>query len=71
MLGEILMGIQNFLLKKINLKFASAKWLPFCLGLNVLRNHPYKNHNFDKMMNSENLVVPKPDLGFRKQNIHI
>ena len=34
--SEILIGIQNFSFK-MHLKMSSAKWLPFCLGLNVLR----------------------------------
>ena len=34
--SEILIGIQTFSLKKMHLKMASAKWRPFCLGLNVL-----------------------------------
>ena len=36
--SEILIGIQIFSLKKMRLKMSSAKWRPFCLGLNVLRN---------------------------------
>ena len=34
--SEILTGIQTFSLKKMHLKISSAKWRPFCLGLNVL-----------------------------------
>ena len=34
--SEILIEIQTFLFKKMFLKVSSAKWLPFCLGLNVL-----------------------------------
>ena len=33
---EILIGNQTFSFKKIHLKMSSAKWWPFCLGLNVL-----------------------------------
>ena len=33
---EILMKIYSFLFKKMHLKMSSGKWLPFCLGLNVL-----------------------------------
>ena len=33
---EILIGIQTFSCKKMHLKMSSAKWRPFCLGLNVL-----------------------------------
>ena len=34
--SEILIKIDTFLFKKIHLKLPSAKWRPFCLGLNVL-----------------------------------
>ena len=34
--SEILIGIQTFSFKKMQLKMASAKWRLFCLGLNVL-----------------------------------
>ena len=34
--SEILIAIQTFSLKKMHLKISSAKWRPFCLGLNVL-----------------------------------
>ena len=37
--SEILIGIQTFSLKKISLKMSSAKWRPFCLDLNVLREN--------------------------------
>ena len=33
---EILIGFQTFSFKKMHLKMSSAKWRPFCLGLNVL-----------------------------------
>ena len=36
---EILIGIQTFSFKKIHLKMSSAKWCPFCLGLNVLKHN--------------------------------
>ena len=36
-LSEILIGIQTFSFKKMHLKMLSAKWCPFCLGLNVLK----------------------------------
>ena len=35
---ENFIGIQIFSLKKMHLKMSSAKWRPFCLGLNVLRH---------------------------------
>ena len=34
--NEILIEIHTFSFKKMHLKMASAKWRPFCLGLNVL-----------------------------------
>ena len=34
--SEILIAIESFSLKKMHLKISSAKWRPFCLGLNVL-----------------------------------
>ena len=34
--SEILIAIQTFSFKKTYLKISSAKWHPFCLGLNVL-----------------------------------
>ena len=35
--NEILIGIQTFSFEKMHLKMSSAKWRPFCLGLNVLK----------------------------------
>ena len=32
--SEISIGIQTFSFKKIHLNMSSAKWRPFCLGLN-------------------------------------
>ena len=37
--NEILIGIHTFSFKKINLNMSSAKWRPFCLGLNVLSHY--------------------------------
>ena len=34
---EILIAILTFSFKKIRLKVSSAKWRPFCLGINVLK----------------------------------
>ena len=36
--SEILIGIQTFSFKKMDLKMSSAKWRPFCLGLNELND---------------------------------
>ena len=38
---EILIEIRIFSFKKMGLKVSSAKWRPFCLGLNVLNSRPY------------------------------
>ena len=35
-LNEISSGIQTFAFSKMHFKMSSAKWRPFCLGLNVL-----------------------------------
>ena len=35
--SEIQLGIQAFSYKKMHLNISSAKWRPFCLGLNVLK----------------------------------
>ena len=37
--SEILIVIQTFSFKKMHLKMSSAKWRPFCLGLNELKWH--------------------------------
>ena len=37
--NEMLIEIHAFLVMKIHLKISSAKWRPFCLGLNELK-HP-------------------------------
>ena len=42
--SEILIGIQIFSFTKMRLKMSSAKWRPFCLSLNVLKQ--FWNCNF-------------------------
>ena len=37
--SEMLFGIQTFSFKKMHFKMSSAKWRPFCFGLNVLSWH--------------------------------
>ena len=37
--NEILIEIQTFSFRKMHLKMSSAKWRPFCLGLNVLKKY--------------------------------
>ena len=41
---EILILIRIFSLKKMDLKLSSAKWRPFCRGLNVLIISPFSWH---------------------------
>ena len=41
--SEILIGIQTFSFTKLHLKTSSAKWRPFCLGLNVLMLTAFSN----------------------------
>ena len=38
--SEVLVEIITFSFKKMYLKLSSAKWCPFCLGLNVLTHFP-------------------------------
>ena len=40
--SEISIGIHTFSFKKMHLKMSSAKWRPFCLGLNVLIQQKYQ-----------------------------
>ena len=41
--SEILIGVQTFSFKKMELKMSSAKWRPFCLGLNELTPVLFEN----------------------------
>ena len=41
--SEIFIGIQTFSFRKMHLKISSAKWRPFCLGLNELIPHASTN----------------------------
>ena len=43
--SEILIGIQIFSFMKMRLKMSSAKWRPFCLGLNVLTHQGLTKHS--------------------------
>ena len=55
--SEILIGIQTFSFKKMHLEMASAKWRPFCFGLNV---SSYLKSI--KMKTTELLVLARRDL---------
>ena len=41
--SEILIEIKTFSFKKMRLKMSSAKWRPFCLGLNVLMQEKHNS----------------------------
>ena len=45
--SEILFEIGKFSFKKMHLKMSSAKWWPFCLGLNVSNVIPYHLSEID------------------------
>ena len=49
--SEILIEINTFSFKKLLLKTSSAKWRPFCLGLNELRSATYFNLLAQKLIN--------------------
>ena len=44
--SEILIEIDTFSFKKMHLKMSSAKWRPFCLGLNVLTHWGLETPNY-------------------------
>ena len=39
--SEVVSEIRTFAFRKMHLKMLSAKWGPFCLGLNVSTSHPW------------------------------
>ena len=47
--SEILIEIPTFSFKKMRLKVSSAKWRPFCLGLNVLRGGHGLPHSLEQL----------------------
>ena len=49
--SENLIGIKTFSFKKMHLKMSSAKWRPFCLGLDVL------NYNKDMVSSSQSPLL--------------
>ena len=59
--SEILFGIQTFSFNKMHLKMSSAKWRPFCLGLNVLTHWgrvTHKRLNKFSIIGSDNCLPP-------------
>ena len=68
--NEILIGFQAFSFKKMHLKMSSAKWRPFCLGLNVSTLQP-KNDQITMLYPwylSPQTFVPNADLGLLLSN---
>ena len=59
-LSEILSEIHAYSFKKMHLKMASAKWRPFCLGLNVLRSRPWPFHTETESRDKEESTGCKP-----------
>ena len=62
--SEILIAIEAFTFKKMHLKITSAKWWPFCLGLNVLN----RNSCADKMI-SCSVILPDDTKPLRKPKL--
>ena len=56
--SEILIWIQTFSFKKMRLKVSSAKWRPFCLGLNVLISCIRQPFTEGFWLLSQHLVLP-------------
>ena len=74
--NEILIEIHTFSFKKMHLKMSSAKWLPFCLGLNVLIDVSYRASimsDVKKMIarNREIIVFKTMWLTFVAENVYI
>ena len=55
--NEILIGIQTFSFKKMHLKMSSAKWHPFCVGLNVLMNIHHVQYTYSSCINCYDIPV--------------
>ena len=67
--SEIVIGIQTFSFKKMYLKMSSAKWRPFCLGLNVLRRHAMETLSALRTFCQRNPPVDSPHKGSPKQTL--
>ena len=65
--SELLIGIQIFSFKKMHLKMSSAKWRPFCLGLNVLSGSLGKI----EWNSNQNITHFLPGNGFEKCYVEI
>ena len=58
--GEILSEIHTFSFKKIHLQMSSAKWRPFCLGLNELTVTPWISNHMPRKVWDE-IIYPFPN----------
>ena len=64
--NEILITIHTFSFKKMHLKMSSAKWRPFCLGLNVYKSmiindetnqiYIYSEFDFEPIISQYNIM---------------
>ena len=64
--NEILITIHTFSVKKMHLKMSSAKWRPFCLGLNVYKSmiinyetnqiYIYSEFDFEPVISQYNII---------------
>ena len=60
--SEILIEIRIFSFKKMGLKVSSAKWRPFCLGLNVLNLFIGHTQKWRWKFNAEHLYINQWEL---------
>ena len=72
--SEIIIEIHAFSFKKIHLKMSSAKWRPFCLGLNVFRTgdallRPWAQSALAQMMACTN-ILPGPIMTHKNLGNH-
>ena len=63
--NEILKWIKTFSFTKMHLKMSSAKWCPFCLGLNVLKANPtqmplHNSQSFETHQNPPQNITSPP-----------
>ena len=70
---EILIEIPTFSFKKMRLKVSSAKWRPFCLGLNVLSKIKawINNHAHHFMSDVITHLCPTFNGSFTKQSLKL
>ena len=67
--NEISIGIQTFSFKKMHFKMSSAKWRPFCLGLNVLIIGVHK-HRFNFICHNGDYSLYQFCCLYHQRNVH-